>query len=217
MWTMASRKNYFTSRRHRFLPVASNRDSLALTMDSESAFEFDESEIYNSGQANSFEFSRSLHGRGSAKKKPSSSAAPASASVPVIIPDWSKILGHEYTQRNHNHNHNDDNDDEDHYEGYDEFERSVRVPPHEFLARTRVASFSVHEGVGRTLKGRDLSTLRNAIWAKTGFQDWKKKHTESSSSFSGSTFVTVIDWHFFLLILRVKFTYMTRWLIVRGF
>ncbi|CAJ1979304.1 unnamed protein product [Sphenostylis stenocarpa] len=162
--TMTSRKSYFTSRSHRFLPVASDRDSLSLTMDSESAFEFDESEIYNSGRANSFEFSRSLQGRGSAKKKPSSSAATSAASVPVNIPDWSKILGEEYRRRN-----NDFNDDDN--EGYDEFERSERVPPHEFLARTRVASFSVHEGVGRTLKGRDLSTLRNAIWAKTGFQD----------------------------------------------
>ncbi|CAI0453018.1 unnamed protein product [Linum tenue] len=39
------------------------------------------------------------------------------------------------------------------------------------MARTRIASFSVHEGVGRTLKGRDLSRVRNAIWEKTGFQD----------------------------------------------
>ncbi|CAN1253193.1 hypothetical protein LINPERPRIM_LOCUS8253 [Linum perenne] len=47
----------------------------------------------------------------------------------------------------------------------------MRVPPHELLARTRIASFSVHEGIGRTLKGRDLSRVRNAIWEKTGFQD----------------------------------------------
>ncbi|TKY67217.1 Senescence regulator S40 [Spatholobus suberectus] len=94
------------------------------------------------------------------RKNPPPPAAPAS--VPVNIPDWSKILGDEYRRRNNVI------DDED--EGYD-VERSTRVPPHEFLARTRVASFSVHEGVGRTLKGRDLSTLRNAIWAKTGFQD----------------------------------------------
>ena len=46
-----------------------------------------------------------------------------------------------------------------------------RLPPHEFLARTRMASFSVHEGVGRTLKGRDLSRVRNAIFEKIGFQD----------------------------------------------
>ncbi|WMV44728.1 hypothetical protein MTR67_038113 [Solanum verrucosum] len=46
-----------------------------------------------------------------------------------------------------------------------------RIPPHEYLARTRVASFSVHEGIGRTLKGRDLSRVRNAIWKKIGFED----------------------------------------------
>nr|CAD1843665.1 unnamed protein product [Ananas comosus var. bracteatus] len=45
------------------------------------------------------------------------------------------------------------------------------IPPHELLDRNRAASFSVHEGVGRTLKGRDLSRVRNAIWEKTGFQD----------------------------------------------
>ncbi|RDY02904.1 hypothetical protein CR513_13582, partial [Mucuna pruriens] len=158
---MSNRKNYFATRSHQFLPVAADMNSLSLAMDSNSdsafEFEFDESEIYNSGCANdSFEFRRSLHGRGSClgKKRPSSSGA--AASVPVKVPDWSKILGEEYRQRN--------NVIED--EGYD-VERSGRVPPHEFLARTRVASFSVHEGVGRTLKGRDLSTLRNAIWAKT--------------------------------------------------
>ena len=47
------------------------------------------------------------------------------------------------------------------------------VPPHEVLqGREHVAaSFSVREGVGRTLKGRDLRRVHNAIWEKTGFQD----------------------------------------------
>ncbi|VAH04423.1 unnamed protein product [Triticum turgidum subsp. durum] len=47
------------------------------------------------------------------------------------------------------------------------------VPPHEQLMyRERAAaSFSVREGAGRTLKGRDLRRVRNAIWEKTGFQD----------------------------------------------
>jgi len=80
----------------------------------------------------------------------------------VNVPDWSKILGEEYRQnRRRNYDDGDDDDDDD----------DEKVPPHEFLARTRMASFSVHEGVGRTLKGRDLSRVRNAIWAKTGFQD----------------------------------------------
>jgi hypothetical protein len=30
----------------------------------------------------------------------------------------------------------------------------------------------VLEGVGRTLKGRDLRQVRNAIWRQTGFLDW---------------------------------------------
>ncbi|OAY67204.1 hypothetical protein ACMD2_12671 [Ananas comosus] len=46
------------------------------------------------------------------------------------------------------------------------------VPPHELLRRRcRAASFSVQEGLGRTLKGRDLSRVRNAVWAKIGFED----------------------------------------------
>ncbi|KAK9714981.1 hypothetical protein RND81_06G135300 [Saponaria officinalis] len=47
------------------------------------------------------------------------------------------------------------------------------VPPHEYiarkLARNQISSFSVYEGIGRTLKGRDLSKVRNAILSKTGF------------------------------------------------
>ncbi|KAI3447591.1 hypothetical protein Pfo_004256 [Paulownia fortunei] len=83
-------------------------------------------------------------------------------SLPVNIPDWSKILGCEYRRRA--------GDCENEYEE-EEDDRNDRIPPHEYLARTRVASFSVHEGVGRTLKGRDLSRVRNAIWKQTGFED----------------------------------------------
>ncbi|KAK7404731.1 hypothetical protein VNO78_05687 [Psophocarpus tetragonolobus] len=72
---------------------------------SDSALELEEFEIYNSG------------GR-SAKKKASSS------SVPVNIPDWSKILGDEYLRRNKMMEKEEDYDVE-------------RVPPHEFLAKTR--------------------------------------------------------------------------------
>lgn len=49
------------------------------------------------------------------------------------------------------------------------------LPPHELVARGSGVSpkttFSVLEGVGRTLKGRDLRQVRNAIWRKTGFLD----------------------------------------------
>ncbi|KAJ1424369.1 Senescence regulator S40 [Sesbania bispinosa] len=140
---MANRKGYFGRRSHLFLPVSGDRDdSLSLTMDSDSGFEFDESDIYDSGcataSANSLEFGRSLHGSCLAKK-PSSSGGRvgAPASLPVVM--LMRGVGGCHRMS--------------------------------FWRGTRVASFSVHEGVGRTLKGRDLSRVRNAIWAKTGFQD----------------------------------------------
>lgn len=59
---------------------------------------------------------------------------------------------------------------DDYDEGDDEM-----LPPHEIVARgsgvTPTTTFSVLEGVGRTLKGRDLRQVRNAIWRKTGFLD----------------------------------------------
>ncbi|CAI0475251.1 unnamed protein product [Linum tenue] len=54
---------------------------------------------------------------------------------------------------------------------YEEEEAQGLVPPHVILAR-RVAgemAFSVCTGNGRTLKGRDLSQVRNSILRMTGF------------------------------------------------
>ncbi|KAB1200811.1 hypothetical protein CJ030_MR0G006220 [Morella rubra] len=47
------------------------------------------------------------------------------------------------------------------------------LPPHEIVARTHspMVAFSVLEGAGRTLKGRDLRQVRNAVWRRTGFLD----------------------------------------------
>lgn len=49
------------------------------------------------------------------------------------------------------------------------------LPPHEIVARSSSMmysnTFSVLEGAGRTLKGRDLRRVRNAVWLKTGFID----------------------------------------------
>ncbi|KAL3532119.1 hypothetical protein ACH5RR_005640 [Cinchona calisaya] len=50
------------------------------------------------------------------------------------------------------------------------------LPPHEIVARGSAAgspktTLSVLEGVGRTLKGRDLRQVRNAVWRQTGFLD----------------------------------------------
>ncbi|KAI4385430.1 hypothetical protein MLD38_003457 [Melastoma candidum] len=63
-------------------------------------------------------------------------------------------------------------DDHDEVEEEDEAEDEVLRPPHEIVARRseRVAC-SVLEGAGRTLKGRDLRRVRNAVWRQTGFLD----------------------------------------------
>uniref|UniRef100_A0A0E0MCL2 Uncharacterized protein n=1 Tax=Oryza punctata TaxID=4537 RepID=A0A0E0MCL2_ORYPU len=45
------------------------------------------------------------------------------------------------------------------------------VPPHEIVARRAAAHSSVLEGSGRTLKGRDLHRVRNAVLRRTGFLD----------------------------------------------
>ncbi|CAN8246276.1 unnamed protein product [Cochlearia groenlandica] len=88
------------------------------------------------------------------------------SSAPMNVPDWSKVYGNNNTKSNikmssHNlHSHDDDGD-------------GCMVPPHEWvarkLARTKISSFSMCEGIGRTLKGRDLSKVRNAVLSKTGF------------------------------------------------
>ncbi|CAL5390452.1 unnamed protein product [Camellia sinensis] len=107
-------------------------------------------------------------------------------SAPVKIPDWSKIYGKNLKQIFDDDGHEDsggggggssgdrglksswdsDDGDDDDYGG-------TIVPPHEWiarrLARSQITSFSVCEGVGRTLKGRDLSRVRNAVLTRTGF------------------------------------------------
>ncbi|XP_050212965.1 protein S40-4 [Mercurialis annua] len=105
------------------------------------------------------------------------------ASAPVCIPDWSKIYGKDSRMGSRGSSKNDQDDDGNyvkgngyygHYEndGDDEEDGGI-VPPHEWiakkLARSQISSFSVCEGIGRTLKGRDLSKVRNAILTKTGF------------------------------------------------
>ncbi|KAI3440150.1 uncharacterized protein J3R85_003760 [Psidium guajava] len=110
------------------------------------------------------------------------------SSAPVNIPDWSKIYGRKRGDgfdglHEHGHgvygddggggagHHGDGGDDEDDDDGGDG--DGEMVPPHEWvakrLARTRISPFSVCEGGGRTLKGRELSRVRNAILTKTGF------------------------------------------------
>jgi hypothetical protein len=66
---------------------------------------------------------------------------------------------------------NGDSDDEKE----DDDDEDERLPPHELVAREYARSqrttFSVCEGQGRTLKGRDLSRVRNAVWSQMGFAD----------------------------------------------
>ncbi|PON69296.1 Senescence regulator [Parasponia andersonii] len=146
----------------------------------DSLFEFDESEIWNSTCPNPappmeaatatkkwIPISREpIKKMGMMRKMISSTkTTPASSSVPVNVPDWSKILKDDYKVRDVGDDFSDGGDDDHHGGGGD------WIPPHEYLARTRGASLSVHEGVGRTLKGRDLRRVRNAIWKKVGFED----------------------------------------------
>ncbi|KAJ8754667.1 hypothetical protein K2173_010758 [Erythroxylum novogranatense] len=113
-------------------------------------------------------------------------------SAPVNIPDWSMISGKHSKKTSKNANEwLDDNQsvldgsDDDGGDGIvngggdcdeeddDYREYNSKLPPHELIARrlakTQISSFSVFEGVGRTLKGRDLSRVRNAVLTKTGF------------------------------------------------
>ncbi|KAI3793629.1 hypothetical protein L1987_36249 [Smallanthus sonchifolius] len=139
-------------------------DQRITPVDSDS-FEMNESDLWNTGVddhpiepqnpiSRRSKFPLKAHQQ---RKAPMSAAK----SLPVNVPDWSKILRDEYEL--HDRRENDDDDD-------DEDDDNDKLPPHEYLARTRIASFSVHEGIGRTLKGRDLSRVRNAIWKQTGFE-----------------------------------------------
>jgi len=80
------------------------------------------------------------------------------SSAPVNVPDWTKIYRVDSVESL------PDSDD-----GVDDHNMDM-VPPHEYLAREYGRSRnSVFEGVGRTLKGRDLRRVRDAVWSQTGF------------------------------------------------
>lgn len=83
----------------------------------------------------------------------------AATSAPVNVPDWSKLLRFDSVESMH-----DSGED-------DRVEDLGMEPPHAYLARSRQTNaMSVFEGVGRTLKGRDLSRVRDAVWSQTGFE-----------------------------------------------
>lgn len=77
-------------------------------------------------------------------------------SAPQAVPTWHSQTGYSWDS--------EDRRDDD--------EETEMVPPHVMVARSHASSaFSVLEGAGRTLKGRDLRRVRNAVWQKTGFLD----------------------------------------------
>ncbi|ESQ55163.1 hypothetical protein EUTSA_v10026386mg [Eutrema salsugineum] len=80
-------------------------------------------------------------------------------SAPVNVPDWSKILKVESVESMRNNDVADG-----------DWEREM-VPPHEYVARSRHVDggSSVFLGVGRSLKGRDMRRVRDAVWSQTGF------------------------------------------------
>ncbi|XP_030543008.1 uncharacterized protein LOC115750021 isoform X3 [Rhodamnia argentea] len=131
--------------------------------------------------------SRSTGGAGSSSSTPEGAARHVQQSAPVNIPYWSK-LQRQKSKNASNSKSTRDWDEEDEGESSDggameggergeseedEDEGDCKMPPHELiamrLARSHISSFSVFEGAGRTLKGRDLSKVRNAVLTRTGF------------------------------------------------
>ncbi|CAN6249553.1 unnamed protein product [Urochloa humidicola] len=94
---------------------------------------------------------------------------PYHQSAPVAVPAWPKAMAEENDRRRREAGFEfggagyvyDDEDDDG----------EAMVPPHEVAARRAAAAASVMEGAGRTLKGRDLRRVRNAVWRTTGFLD----------------------------------------------
>lgn len=87
-------------------------------------------------------------------------------SAPVKVPVMTEAMRRR--RRGHQFDVLYDDDDKEGDDG-----ETTMLPPHEVVAsrqEDRVA-YSVLEGVGRTLKGRDLRQVRNAVWRQTGFLD----------------------------------------------
>lgn len=107
----------------------------------------------------------------------------AHQSEPVDIPDSSKEQEHLGRSKSSKvapsgrlwlHNRDEDNDEDSGEEDNDDDEYGEKLPPHEHIAKRlarskQTSSYSVFEGVGRKLRGRDLSKLRNDVLTRTGF------------------------------------------------
>ncbi|KAL1223855.1 Protein S40-4 [Cardamine amara subsp. amara] len=162
---MATSKCYYPRPSHRFF---SSEQHVTTASD----FELDELDLYNTGSDSTSNFSFSdltiSSGRTGTNRKSLGGldSGSVTSSLPVNVPDWSKILGEESRRRRQISNEEEGDGDEISCGG-----GTRRVPPHELLANRRMASFSVHEGAGRTLKGRDLSRMRNTIFKIRGIED----------------------------------------------
>lgn len=162
--------------KHAYRMFAPSRSAATRGSPGGAADEFDESDVWGSFgaagvvESGPAEIARarpipSSASRAGGRKMPLDRAAPGPGSVPMSIPDWQKILGVEYRDHHAGAWELDGNDDD---AGHG---MVAMVPPHELAWRSRAASMSVHEGIGRTLKGRDLSRVRDAVWKRTGFED----------------------------------------------
>eukprot|EP00262_Sarcandra_glabra_P015956 TRINITY_DN5037_c0_g1_i1.p1 TRINITY_DN5037_c0_g1~~TRINITY_DN5037_c0_g1_i1.p1 ORF type:complete len:202 (-),score=5.98 TRINITY_DN5037_c0_g1_i1:266-871(-) len=101
--------------------------------------------------------SRIIHQCSSPKAKKSSHGLHFAASAPINVPNWPKTLSFNSIESA--------SDVGETSEG----NAAYWVPPHEYSLSRKMASTSVFEGVGRTLKGSDLSRVRNEVLRQTGF------------------------------------------------
>ncbi|XP_027184240.1 uncharacterized protein LOC113782552 [Coffea eugenioides] len=104
--------------------------------------------------------SRELRKISNPKRKKLKTKKNTSASLPVSIPE--SFSGNNSCFRSMESDFNDDDDGDD----------GEMEPPHVIIGRRitrKVMAFSVCTGNGRTLKGRDLSEVRNSILRMTGF------------------------------------------------
>jgi hypothetical protein len=175
--SMASR-NLFNARANYNYPTPGSGNNPITGHDD--VFELDEADVWDSNVAPLLESKKTIPSSRCSKRDPrkfdhmAKDGTPVTcASLPVNIPDWSKIYNdHQKKEDIEGSVHPvDDDTDYDNDGDDDDDDQDGRVPPHEYLARRRGASFSVHEGIGRTLKGRDLRQVRNAIWKRVGFED----------------------------------------------
>lgn len=107
----------------------------------------------------SIAFDDAYRGIPAAAADPRRDRRPVASSAPVDVPSWPRSIW-----AGSGGPPPEEAEDEEELEG-------EWLPPHEYLARAhgRSVAASVLEGVGRTLKGRDVSRVRDAVWNQTGF------------------------------------------------